>query len=207
MELSSLIGKQILSPAGKQLGYVKGVLLSEDLRRLSSLCCVSEEENEFFLPAEAVRAAGDALVADGEKTCRGSGTACPVGKAVFAMTGNYLGGAERFDPETGLLTVSKEGKRRTYRAETLSVGDVVLVRTPARRREKRENAAAQGEPSAPAAQKNREPQGLIGMKAKKSVPVAGGTLIGAGETVTPAHLKRAREANRLLELKAAVLTK
>ena len=65
MELSTLIGKQILAPNGEILGYVKNAYLTQGNKKVSSLECIDGEENEFYISARAVLSVGDAVMVSG----------------------------------------------------------------------------------------------------------------------------------------------
>ena len=91
MNISTVIGKPVLSPQGETLGYVKTAYLDRNLSSLASLACIDEEEEEFYLPARAVAAIGDAVIA--RKSARTSpvGILCPIGSAAYSSDGKFLG--------------------------------------------------------------------------------------------------------------------
>ncbi len=93
MELSTLIGKQILAPNGEILGYVKNAYLTQGNKKVSSLECIDGEENEFYISARAVLSVGDAVMATRSRLAAPTGTACPIGSAAYSYEGEYLGAA------------------------------------------------------------------------------------------------------------------
>ena len=99
MQISTLIGKPVLTRTGDKLGYVTAARLSRDLTKLSALCCADADEEEFYLPARTVLAVGDAVIAGNARLKAPTGVACPVGKRAFSYTGEELGVVT--DVETG----------------------------------------------------------------------------------------------------------
>lgn len=227
MELSELPGKPVLSPAGEALGYVKCAYVCKNFDKLSCLACVDGEEEEYYIPMQAVKGIGDAVIASPTRLKTASGLPSPVGKGVFDRFGNFLGAAGGFDPEKGLLFVQKSGGCAVFPAAFLSVEEAVIVYETAEqkpaphRKNVQKNAKRTTKkgtettplphaentvhkfflPSAPISGTN-----LLGKQVKKSVYSENGKLVSAGETVTPVVLKRAREHNRLIELAANTLT-
>ncbi len=54
-KLSSLIGKQLLSPAGERLGYVLDATLTQTLKGVSCLRCADGEDEELSsLPRDPI---------------------------------------------------------------------------------------------------------------------------------------------------------
>lgn len=99
MNVSTLIGKPVLSPAGETLGYLTAAYLSKDLKRIASLAAADADEEEFFLPFRAVRAANDAVIASRTRAEHPSGIPCPIGKPAYTHTGEYLGIVCDFFPQ------------------------------------------------------------------------------------------------------------
>lgn len=92
MELSKNIGKPVLSPAGENLGYVTGALLPRDYSAVAAYVCASEDEEEYYLPVSAIRAASDALIAVRTRQTAPSGlTPCPIGKRAYTVEGENSG--------------------------------------------------------------------------------------------------------------------
>ncbi len=218
MEYSMLIGKPLLSPGGENRGYITGLFLSEDLSRLCSLACADEEEEEFFLPAKAIRSVGDAVIAEGDKIASPIGVPCPVGRAVYDETGGFLGGAGALtDGANGALTIVGAFGEKQIPARQVFAGNCLIVRggkqRPAKKKPcgKEREPQRSSEPAKPGQSERRrkadaEEMGyrldLIGKRALKAVE----DLIPAGDRVTAETLRRAHENNRLLELASAVLT-
>lgn len=213
MELSQLIGKPVLSPAGEALGCVKCAYVFKN--ELSGLLCFDRDEEEFFLPSRALLSFGDAVIAEPCRTDGQRGEPFPVGKPVFDEWGRFLGAACAMETgEHGVLTVFPGGKTELcFPLSALSFGEAVIVyetRRPPRKKttRMRQNAiqVAKTEPNAEEKTGALPSTGLLGKQVKKPVCWEDETLARAGETVTPALLKRAREHNRLLELAAHTLT-
>lgn len=197
MEYSTLIGKSVLSSSGKELGYVLAVYLREDFSSLLCLKCADEEEEEFFLPARAIKLSGDAILAGKPRLKTPSGVPCPVGKRVFDEYGGFLGRASALtDGEKGILTVSGIfAEREFYASQIKAEKNVLVFYAPRAERPKRKKP--ESSPTSP-----EEGNNLLGKSVKREVE----GLCAEGETVTREMIRRARERNRLLELTANVLT-
>ena len=91
MQISTLIGKPVLTRAGDRLGYVTAAYLTRDRKKLSSLACADDEEEEFYLPARAVLAAADAVIAGMGRLNAPTGEPCPIGKRAYSAAGEALG--------------------------------------------------------------------------------------------------------------------
>lgn len=133
MELSSLIGKRIVSPVGEVQGYVMRACPTRDLKKLSSLVCVDSEEEEYYLPARAVTAIGDAVVAGKARLSTPTGIHFPVGMPAYSEHGALLGVVSDFLlGEAPAIVISKiiitnDGARAVYPAECVQIGDTVIV--------------------------------------------------------------------------------
>ena len=229
MQLSTLIGKQILSPAGEVLGYVKGAYLSKDFLKLSALVCIDGDEEEFYLPARAILAAEDAVIAGKGRLENPTGAPCPVGQTAYTEKGEYLGlitdflyGEEGVKP---VLIATKEGVRTPLPVDLITVSDTVMLRDaksakPVRVRpikkpaaKASENASAEElppemkKPSEAGQVINFNRWNLIGRTVKKTVyDPLGAVIVFAGEKITPEVLNLARRSNRLLQLTVNTLT-
>lgn len=215
MEFSMLISKPLLSESGKMQGYVKGLYLSEDLSSLLFLSCADGEEEEFFLPANAIKKISDAIIVKDVEKARPYGVPCPVGKAVFDESGAFLGAAGALTSgANGVLTVVGACGEKQYPARQVSAGECVIVRGGKNQKQKKKPAqktqAFDGE-NAPPIKPFKEPlpketmgyrSDLLGKRAQRTID----GLLSAGERVTTDTLRRAHESNRLLELASAVLT-
>ncbi len=129
MQLSSLIGKKIVSPAGEQLGYVTGAYLSRDLKTLTALSAVDGDEEDFILPVRAIRACSDAIIASKIRVTAPPGVSAPIGVRAFSEKGDDLGvvGDWLFgDCEPAFILV-KDGVRTGYPAEAVASEESVIV--------------------------------------------------------------------------------
>ncbi len=129
MQLSSLIGKKIISPSGEQLGYVTGAYLARDLRSLSALTAVDGDEEEFILPIRAVQACNDAIIASRLRTTTPTGVPAPIGLNAYSEKGAELGvvGDWLFGDCDPAFIVVKDGVRTAYAAESVVSEDHVVV--------------------------------------------------------------------------------
>ena len=235
MQLSSLIGKQILTPAGEVLGYVKGAYLGKNFLKLSALVCIDGDEEEFYLPARAILAAEDAVIAGKGRLEKPTGAPCPVGKTAYTEKGEYLGLVTDFlygeEGVTPVLIATKDGVRTPLPVDLITVGETVILRDtasakPVRVRAAKKPAAESSadtskktpvkETKTPPAEKKPNEAGqainlnrwnLIGRTVKKTVyDTLGVPIVFAGEKITPEVLKLARRSNRLLQLTVNTLT-
>ncbi len=129
MQLSSLIGKKIISPTGEELGYVTGAYLSRDLTSLAALTAVDGEEEEFILPIRAVIASSDAIIAQKSRAAAPVGVPAPIGLRAFSETGADLGvvGDWLFGDCEPVFILVKDGVRTGYAAETVLSEETVVV--------------------------------------------------------------------------------
>ena len=129
MQLSSLIGKKIISPAGEELGYVTGAYLSRDLTSLAALTAVDGDEEEFVLPIRAVVASSDAIIAQKSRAAAPVGVPAPIGLRAFSETGTDLGvvGDWLFGDCEPVFILVKDGVRTGYAAETVLSEENVVV--------------------------------------------------------------------------------
>lgn len=129
MQLSSLIGKNIVSPAGEQLGYITGAYLSRDLFKLVALAAVDGEEEEFLLPMRAVQAIGDAVIAGKSRASAISGVPAPIGVHAYSEKGALLGVVADWlfgDCDPAVIIV-RDGVRKGYPAEKALSEESVIV--------------------------------------------------------------------------------
>ncbi len=129
MQLSSLIGKKIISPSGEQLGYVTGAYLSRDLRSLAALIAVDGEEEEFLLPTRAVSACSDAIIAAKARVSSVCGVPAPIGVHAFSEKGDDLGvvGDWLFGDCDPVFILVKDGVRTGYAADSVASEENVVV--------------------------------------------------------------------------------
>ncbi len=130
MQLSNLIGKQILSPAGEAYGYVLSALPTKDLSKLSSLVAVDAEEEEFCIPARAILSIDDAVIAGRMRIDAPTGIPSPIGREVFSYTGEYLGAVCDLllgDGSEAILVVTRDGVRTTAAAACAIFGEHIVL--------------------------------------------------------------------------------
>lgn len=234
MQLTSLIGKQILSPAGEHIGYVLAARPSRDLKKVSCLVCADENEEEFFLPVKNVLSFGDALIAQHTHAAAPSGIPCPISSAVYSSEGERIGTlgelliGEDADP---LFIVHEDGAKFTYPLSRVALGDSIIVyaegckkpaavkkpaRKPAEKKPQKQKTVApphkkETETGTAASTANAEDAlnrlNLLGRRLKKSVYDENGYPIAlAGERITKNIVSLARRSNRLLQLTVNTLT-
>ena len=234
MHLSTVVGTIILSPEGEKLGYVTEARLTRDLSALSCLVAASDEEEEFYLPARAILAVKDAVIAGKARSAAATGVPAPMGRAVFSEKGEYLGVVTDMRlAEVPLFTVTKEETPSEIPLSRANVGESIIVfekerkkravrppkKSPAISAPKSETPEPTSENSEPKPEKSEEPQAsaahparfnrynLLGRRVKKSVfDEYGAPVALAGERVTPEMLEAARRRNRLLALTVNTLT-
>lgn len=235
MELSSLIGKEILTPTGDKLGYAKSAFVSRDYKRLSSLVCIDEDEEEFYLPARAVLASDDVIIAGKGRLPAPTGLPCPIGTPAYSEKGEHFGvvGDLLVGDGDPVYVIVKDGIRTSYAADCVVTGKTMIIypegkpkRSAPKKRTKPapENAAPQvvtpPEPAAPVMPAAPAPVkesvnafdalnrcNLLGRRVKKSVYDENGSPIAlADERITPEILSCARRHNKLLQLTVNTLT-
>lgn len=219
MQLSSLIGKPVLSPSGESLGYVKDCYLGKNRNALSSLACVDDEEEEFFLPARAILSNGDAVIAGNARLTLPTGIKSPIGCAVYSAHGDFLGIAREMTIEknNAFVTVEKEEIKTECNVKRLVIGEAVIVYAEGMKKPAEKQRPSQEEtPATPAKPENTAPAAesiaeetlyegnLLGKRAKQNITDEKGILlIRAGEIITPAAIRKAGQSNRLLQLSAS----
>lgn len=216
MELSTLIGKQILTAAGENLGYTKNAYLTRDGTKLSSLVCIDGDEEEFFLPARTILAADDVIIAGKARLSAPTGVPCPIGIAAYSARGELLGAVTDLllgDGAAPVYVIVKDGIRTTYAADCVAAGETLIVypegkpkkTAPPRRRETQKK---EQKPAPPPPEENASYRcNLLGRCLKKTVYDGYGYPIAvAGERITAGIIARARKNNRLLQLTVNTLT-
>ena len=235
MQLTTLIGKQVLTPAGEKLGYVLAVNPARDMKGIACFLCADEDEEEFYLPARNVLSYSDALIANRSRSSSPTGIPCPLGKTVFSHTGGFLGTLGELlvgDGADPLFIVHGEGAKLTLPLSRVSIGDALIVYpegrhkpAPVRSAPKKKPApkpAAKPAPAEveeeparvePAQPRSFHPEdalnrvNLLGKKLKKTVYDENGYPIAeAGVRITETIVARARRSNRLLQLTVNTLT-
>ncbi len=221
MKISMLIGKQILSQNGNTLGYVKAAYLSRNFQTLSSLVCVDKEEEEFYLPARAILALQDALIAGKSRLKTPSGIPFPVGISAYSHFGEWLGQVTDFSFDTPpAFLVQREEIQTVCPVECVSVGETLLLYSSpeaknkgqhkkTRKAEERETPPSP-EHSSIVPEENANALGrvnLLGRRVKLTLRDKFGRIIASeGERVTPDVISRARRENLLLRLAVNTLT-
>lgn len=128
MQISSLVGKPVLTRSGEWLGYVIALRLSRDFKKLSCLICADGDEEEFFLPMRAVFSAEDAVIAGGKRADAPTGIPCPVGRPAYTHTGEFCGAVADVDlgDAPALMIADGSGERRVPVSCTVP-GETVIV--------------------------------------------------------------------------------
>lgn len=236
MQISSLVGKRILTPDEKEIGYVLGVLLSKNRKKLSALVCADEDEEEFYLPARALIKVGETVTARPSRLTTATGEVCPIGFPVYSDAGKFLGFVKNVLLEEDAFLVLDGA---VLPIGSVKIGDAAIVRRTVQAQKKapkRQNSVKAEQTSvteqksaaptvavansggstvpqaAPAASVTEKDGGLyrlnlLGRRVRREVLTTDGRVIAeAGETITPAVLSAARRNNRLLELTVNTLT-
>lgn len=129
MQISSFIGKPVLSPSGAAYGYITDVRLARDYRKVSCLVCVDSEEEEFYLPMRTVLQMGDAIICGKARLSSPTGIPSPIGRPAYSHTGEALGTVSDVTIGEGpeaVLTVS--GKiPTTALIPCVSIAETVIV--------------------------------------------------------------------------------
>lgn len=143
MKLSTLIGKPVLTRAGERLGYVTAAYLTRDMKKLSSVLCADDNEEDFCLPARAILSAADAVIAGAARLDAPTGVPSPIGKAAYTNTGEALGILSDVETgETPLLLIAKDDMTISCEAARAAIGETVIVYPTAA--EKRPSPAKRG---------------------------------------------------------------
>ena len=128
MQLSTLIGKPVLTRAGDRLGYVTAAHPARDLTKISSLVCADDDENEFFLPARAILSVSDAVIAGGARLKAPTGIESPIGKRAYSHTGEELGALSDVElGETPSLLITGDNGQLRCDAACATIGETVIV--------------------------------------------------------------------------------
>lgn len=152
-KLSSLIGKQLLTPAGERLGYVLGATLTQNLKNISCLYCADQEDEEFYLPARAILSYGDALIVGKSRLSAPTGVPSPVMTPAYLHTGELAGVVCDYilgdDPR---LVLWKDGTQTTVSLSLAARGETLIIypTEAAKKRAPKSRAS-----SAPAAKKKQ----------------------------------------------------
>ena len=226
MEVSTLIGTEIFTPAGEKLGYIKTVYLSRDRKKITCFLCVDEtqeENDEFVMPFRAVLAVKDIVIAKKQRVTKTVGLPAPVGINAYSDTGEALGTLSEISvgKEGPVYILSKNGVNTAYREGSVTVGEALMVKQNANKtsalvRVKAESEVTAVVPVASYAPLHETPApentgvdrvNLLGRLVKITVRDANGEPIAVcGERITPEVISRARRNNLLLRLTVNTLT-
>lgn len=192
MQISSLVGKSVLSRTGEWLGYVVALRLTRDMKKLSCLVCADGDEEEFYLPARAVLAAEDAVIAGRQRLQAPTGTECPVGRPVYTHTGEFCGViADMVPGDAPELIVAAEKKERRFPIACTALGETVIVYPTAE--ERRRAGGRAGKPAAAGTRKKRPAAAASKQPAPaQSNPAQPAQAVGRGAAL-PSDDKRAEE--------------
>ncbi len=124
MNVSIFYGKPIESTAGKK-GYVISVRAAAD--KLKCLICADENEKEFAVDVKNIIKIGDKIVYEDRDDAIKNSYSVRLGCAGFDESGRYLGNVEEITFKGDKLLKAKIGAK-TYSAETLTYGDVIIVK-------------------------------------------------------------------------------
>ena len=224
MQLSSFIGKPVLSRAGERLGYVTALRFARGFSRIACLICADADEEELFLPASAVLSVADAVIVGRQRLNAPTGESSPVGQIAYLCTGEELGTVA--DIETGeaplLIVGGSQGEQKIPVARA-AIGETIIVYPSEKERRAAGAVVRKTPPRTPKnqtipAKRTAAPQpdasavridhaNLLGRVVRRSVFDDRGRLIAqAGERVNAATIGRARRENRLLALTVNTLT-
>jgi hypothetical protein len=201
MNLSNLIGQNVLSYQGETIGYTRCPCFSARFKKVTALLCSDADEGDFFLPLSAQPNEGEPLLF----TRKGKGkniAYSPLGRPVYAETGKFLGTVTEMyldDLSPRAIAVGEE----VYPAEQITAfGDCILVNL----RRSLPKATPRPRSASTANGKNKEPFALLGKKINSNVTnEQGEVLFRKGATVTPFTLKKAKRCNKTVELTAKTL--
>lgn len=138
MEVSTLIGTEIFSPAGEKLGYVKTVYLSKDRKKITCLSCVDEaqeENDEFVMPFRAVLFVKDVVIAKKQRIAKAVGVPAPIGMSAYSDIGEALGILSEISirEENTVYVLSKNGVNTAYSEQAVTVGEALMIKSNAPR--------------------------------------------------------------------------
>lgn len=236
MEVSTMIGTEIFSPAGEKLGYVKTVYLSKDRKKITCLLCVDEGEkeddtdDEFVMPFRAVLSVKDVVIAKKARISKTAGSPAPVGINAYSDTGEALGTlCEILVGDGGpVYIVTKDGIRTSYPDGAVTIGEALMISSENGENDakKTERGSAKEESSPVLREAEAPPKtlseqelsavvnaagvdrlNLLGRQVKITVRDQNGdTIARSGERITPEILSNARRNNLLLRLTVNTLT-
>ncbi len=222
MQLSNIVGKQLLSTRGQTLGVCIGAYASRNLGKLTALVCANDEDEQFYLSPRAVKNVGDVILATYATLKSPAGIPVPVRRAAYSHEGEFLGLLSDvvWDEQPKIVLV-KEGVSQSISQNKILVGETLIVypteaprkatrprakKRPTRVRDEIKDDIPVSEPTL-SAQSNKIALDLIGRTLTRPLYAPDGTLLGArGDVVTPALIRSARRQNKMLQLTVTVLS-
>ncbi len=177
MEVSTMIGTEIFSPAGEKLGYVKTVYLSKDRKKITCLLCVDEGEqedgadDEFVMPFRAVLSVKDVVIAKKTRIAKTIGSPVPVGINAYSDTGEALGTlCEILVGDGGpVYIVTKNGVRTPYSDDSVVIGEALMI-SPEGEKKQRTAKAEKKVSASPVVATLQETETDVAPAEEKSVP-------------------------------------
>ena len=130
MQLSSLIGKPVLSPSGEAYGYITDVRLTRGFEKLACLVCADPEEEEFYLHPRAILSASDAVIAGRMRISSPVGTPSPIGKLAYNHSGDALGTVTDVivsEEEETMLVITQDDADTMAPVSCASVAESVIL--------------------------------------------------------------------------------
>lgn len=124
MNVSDFFGKKVVSTAG-ETGYV--ISVNGGAGRVECLVCADADEREFYIDIKSVLSVGDKIVYEDRQRAMKSAKPLRLGRAGFDEKGTYLGEVEDYIFKGNKLIKAKIGKK-SYPAEELTCGDVIIVK-------------------------------------------------------------------------------
>ncbi len=149
MQISTLIGKPVLSPGGEAYGYITDVRLSRDFKKLSCIVIADAEEEEAFLPPHAIKSVSDAVIAGRARLASPAGIGSPIGKRVYSAEGKELGAVgDVYFGEAPCFLISNGNIADMVPASLVSVAETVIVYASEEERARCKKTAGAAKPSA-----------------------------------------------------------
>jgi hypothetical protein len=194
MNLSNLIGQNVLSYKGETIGYTRCPCFSARFKKVTALLCSDMDEGDFFLPLSAPPDEGAPLLFSRKGKGKNATVYSPLGRPVYDENGKLLGNVDEMYLEDLAPRAIAVGEN-FYPVEQISAfGDCILVNL--RRSLSR----------SPARATDKEPFALLGKKIRSDITdEQGEVLFRKGATVTTFTLKKAKRCNKTVELTAKTL--
>lgn len=196
MNLSNLIGQNVLSYKGETVGYTRCACFSSRFKKVTALLCSDMEEEDFLLPLSSLPEEGKPLVFTHKSKAKTTLPYSPLSRPVYSESGKFLGHVSEMHLDNDLVPQSIAVGETVYPIKSVTAfGDCILVNL--RRRE--------SPPAAPSPV-SKEPFVLLGKKIKADIKDDDGKILfSKGATITPFTLKKAVRYNKTVELTAKTL--